>query len=367
MKEQEVSTSGAVTAGVLLFGGIAALIWGFPGFVIGSVLGVMLMLAAAKEQEKQRNAKARKAEVAPAGAPPSQRSPPVKTPEPSEAPDRRTNVPDLMHQREYEDAVVTLLAGCMVADGKVQQSEASMAASLIRNDDLLADKKGIMQKINAKARELYAARKESNAAFNLRISTDLDRLSHLRDPNLKERLALILDGMLEAVESGKSPDTEGFRKRVLGKLKSVAPSDSKREAAEQYILNSGDRQAIGVLQQMRSDPASYQDRLRQGASGNTVLRTALGVFTGFIAADLVTTAIHQYQLQQALQAFEAELSSTGEFDWSGTDSGGEPSATYTTAEDVPESACQDDNIDVASDESEEIDGDMSSDDFDLSV
>ena len=367
MKEQEISTSGAVTAGVLFFGGIAALIWGFSGFVIGSVLGVTIMLAAAKEQEKQRKAKAKIAEAVTTGAPEIQHVPPVKIPEPSQVSDRRTNVPNPMDLREYEDAVVTLIAGCMAADGNVQQSEASMTASLIRNDDLLLDKKGILQKINLKTRELYTARKESNAAFNLRISTDLDRLSRVRDPNLNERLALILDGMFEAIEPNQSPDTEAFRKRVLGKLKSEATSDPKIQAAEHFILNSGDNQAIKTLQQMRADPASYKDRLRQGARDNTVLRTAFGVFTGFIAADLVSTAIHQYQLQQALEAFETELASTGEVEWSGTGSAGEPNPTYTMAEDVPESACRDDNIDGASDESEEIDGDMGSDDFDLSV
>lgn len=44
------------------------------------------------------------------------------------------------------------------------------------------------------------------------------------------------------------------------------------------------------------------------------MKTALGVFTGMIAANLVTSAFHQYQLKEALANFNSQLESIGGLD-----------------------------------------------------
>lgn len=88
----------------------------------------------------------------------------------------------------------------------------------------------------------------------------------------------------------------------------------QQKAAEEYILRSGDNEAIKQLMLMKANPSSYQHQFQRAASDNNIMRTAFGVFTGFIAADLVTSAIHQHQLEESLANFETELDKIGGID-----------------------------------------------------
>jgi len=88
----------------------------------------------------------------------------------------------------------------------------------------------------------------------------------------------------------------------------------KQQAAEDYILKSGDEEAIKKLMLMRANPSSYQQQFKQAAGGNDTMRTAFGVFSGMIAANLVMDAIHAEQLQEAITAFNLELENMGGLD-----------------------------------------------------
>jgi hypothetical protein len=89
---------------------------------------------------------------------------------------------------------------------------------------------------------------------------------------------------------------------------------SKLQAAEDYIMKSGDEEAIKKLMLMRASPSSYQQQFKQAAGGNDIMRTAFGVFTGMIAANLVMDAIYAHQLQEAITAFNVELEGMGGLD-----------------------------------------------------
>jgi len=65
---------------------------------------------------------------------------------------------------------------------------------------------------------------------------------------------------------------------------------------------------------MVKNSGAYTNKFKQASKGNSVMKTALGVFTGFIAADLVTSAIHQHQLSEALSNFSTELENMGGID-----------------------------------------------------
>jgi hypothetical protein len=65
---------------------------------------------------------------------------------------------------------------------------------------------------------------------------------------------------------------------------------------------------------MKADPRQYEQRFKQAAQRNSVMRIALGVFTGMIAAEMVTGAIYQHQLQEALAQFDMELAGMGGLD-----------------------------------------------------
>jgi hypothetical protein len=98
------------------------------------------------------------------------------------------------------------------------------------------------------------------------------------------------------------------------KKKKKEEAERQQQAAEDYIMKSGDEEAIKQLMLMKANPSSYQSQFKEAAGGNSIMRTAFGVFTGFIAADIVTSAIHQHQLEEALANFEAELESVGGLD-----------------------------------------------------
>lgn len=80
----------------------------------------------------------------------------------------------------------------------------------------------------------------------------------------------------------------------------------------QVIKDLADKVALQAYQHMRQNPATFGARFKQAASNSSVMRTALGVFTGMIAADLVMGAVRQQQLEAALADFDKHLESIGE-------------------------------------------------------
>jgi len=66
----------------------------------------------------------------------------------------------------------------------------------------------------------------------------------------------------------------------------------RRKEAEDYILGSGDADAIKMLMLARANPANYSQVLSGGMNrGNDTLKTALGVMVGVAAGNLVANAI----------------------------------------------------------------------------
>jgi hypothetical protein len=208
--------------------------------------------------------------------------------------------------------VSTIIAGCLVADGNIEAAGLKAALALLKHDDSIPDKKAAIERLNKTIPKLLAARKASAAAFRLQVIAPLAELAQVRDTATKDPLLIILDGMMEGMSD--NADANAFANRVRAALGGGQPKLSRKEAVEHYILTSGDRQAIATFRQMQANPGRYGEQLRRGAQNNTILRTAAGVFAGFIAADLVTSAVHQYQLQQALESFDSELEKIGGLD-----------------------------------------------------
>lgn len=65
------------------------------------------------------------------------------------------------------------------------------------------------------------------------------------------------------------------------------PSERMRVAAERVIEASGDGRAIRHLGSLRRDPSHWTETLIRLASESLVLKVALGVFLGIVAADAV--------------------------------------------------------------------------------
>lgn len=83
----------------------------------------------------------------------------------------------------------------------------------------------------------------------------------------------------------------------------------RRKEAEDYIMSSGDPEAIKMLMLARANPANYSQVLTGGMNkGNDTLKTALGVMTGVVAGILIATAITASAIESALNDMQAELS-----------------------------------------------------------
>ncbi|MBN7796290.1 hypothetical protein [Parahaliea mediterranea] len=364
-KIEEADVGSRILGGALIAGIISAYFWGMGGLILGGIFGAALGYWAHNQKENEgKNNSAEVAALKPIASPPSAPCHEILThPDHPDSNPSNAGVPD---QSLYVEALITVLAGCIVADGKVEQSELKMASSLIKHDDLVTDKKLTVDATRLKIKKLFASRKESKAAFNLKISADLNRLAYITDAALRERLLLVLDGMVDALEGSDSPDTLKFKSKVQEKLSQASTPADKKDAVERYILNSGDQAAILTLHQMRANPAAYQQNLKNGARDNTTLKTALGVFTGFIAADLITSAIHQHQLQQALESFDAELANIGGLDALEFGGAEYSDLSYKFEEPIVEtSSYEQENGDITEADDADIHGDFDSDDFDL--
>ncbi|MDD2719940.1 MAG: hypothetical protein PHH47_01360 [Gallionella sp.] len=82
----------------------------------------------------------------------------------------------------------------------------------------------------------------------------------------------------------------------------------RRQEAEDYIMNSGDTEAIKTLMLARANPANYSQVMAGGMNrGNDTLKTALGVMTGVVAGNLIADAITASAISSALEDMQKEV------------------------------------------------------------
>ncbi|WP_035383895.1 hypothetical protein [Ferriphaselus sp. R-1] len=109
------------------------------------------------------------------------------------------------------------------------------------------------------------------------------------------------------------------------KLEAEQEVQRRRKEAEDYILNSGDSEAIKTLMLARANPANYSQVMAGGINrGNDTLKTALGVMAGVAAGNLVANAITASSISSALDDMQSELNtadhpSSGDSPWGGDD------------------------------------------------
>jgi len=104
----------------------------------------------------------------------------------------------------------------------------------------------------------------------------------------------------------------------------------RRREAENYILNSGDPEAIKTLMLARANPANYTRIMAGGMDrgndrGSDIIKTALGVTTGVVAGSLIANAITSSAISSSLDDTQANLDAVGhssisDASYSGSDS-----------------------------------------------
>ncbi len=205
------------------------------------------------------------------------------------------------------------MAAIIAADSIIEELEIEAATLLIENDDLITDKRSALDVLNDKVGVFFDERTKSKAIFKLKSSSTVHRINELKTPYLKDRLLIISEGLHDSINEGDKDET----REILDKIKSVMSDQSpnsltdRRHIAEEYIMKSGDKEAVELLNKIKKQPGNYGNNLKEAAKGNSILRTGLGVFGGMIAANLVTGAIRQYQLDEALSKFDANVEGNG--------------------------------------------------------
>lgn len=94
------------------------------------------------------------------------------------------------------------------------------------------------------------------------------------------------------------------RKKVAAEQEALR----RRKEAEDYIIQSGDQDAIKTLMLARANPANYSQVMSGGVNkGNDTLKTALGVMTGVVAGNLIANAITASVISSALDGMKSDL------------------------------------------------------------
>lgn len=84
----------------------------------------------------------------------------------------------------------------------------------------------------------------------------------------------------------------------------------RRKEAEDYIMSSGDPEAIKMLMLARANPANYRQILTGGMNkGSETLKTALGVMAGVAAGNLIANAVSAAAISNALESMNSNLAS----------------------------------------------------------
>lgn len=287
-----------VIIGALIFGWLGSF-FGSTGTVIGVIIGIIAGLNSDDDKSK--------AEIK--ALPNTNGSSIIKSVSDStilSPPDNVSKI-NLNEQNLYKEVVVEVIAACIAADGNIEESEIDMATLLIENDDLIFDKKGALESLRVNIDNFLQDCKKSKAIFKLKTTTIIHKADGIIDSLQRDRIDIVLDSMLDVVSAENRPDTVELIERIKSKLQNSSQKSSQQEAAERFILNSGNTEAIKSLREMQKNPSTYKDRLIQAAQGNTVMKTALGVFTGVIAANLITSAMQHTQPEQALANSNSDI------------------------------------------------------------
>ena len=100
----------------------------------------------------------------------------------------------------------------------------------------------------------------------------------------------------------------GSSKEKTEKENAAKEALRRRKEAEDYIMNSGDKEAIKMLMLARANPANYGQVLSGGMNtGNNTLKTAMGVMAGVAVGSLVANAVTASAISSALENAQAEL------------------------------------------------------------
>jgi hypothetical protein len=131
---------------------------------------------------------------------------------------------------------------------------------------------------------------------------------------MKSRLLMQLDSLSTGLGESEPKDCREFISKFQKALRKEFSASSGRIDAEAFIMRSGDSKAISTLQEMYRNPSRYRNILRSSAASNNVLKIALGVFSGMLAAEVAKAAISDYQMKNLISQLDKDFEKAGGLD-----------------------------------------------------
>jgi|GEM_PF-4257491 len=284
---------------MLLFGGIGAF-FGLVWFWIGIAIGIFVWV-------RSTNAKPK---VVPT---PAARSSPIFTGNEHMQCTPMLTSPSSDQVREYASCVIELYALILSFYPNSDSTKVNEITVILKHDDWISDKVGALEELAKRLQLIQVEQRDSSMLFQLHCNAQMERVLRLPVP-MKSRLAIQLDGLVVDCIDAHQIDCKNLVEKFRGTLRLDSPASSERLDAEDFIARSGDPKAVSTLQEMRRNPSRYKELLRNGASGNTVLKTALGVFSGMLAADTVRAAVSEYQRNNLQTQLDHDIAKAGGLD-----------------------------------------------------
>ena len=201
----------------------------------------------------------------------------------------------------------------MTAEGRTIEKQIEEAMLIVEHDEFIFDKKTSLESLASNLELLTSAHEKSEAIYKLKVSPIIHQVSEIDAILEKERIVIFVDAMIAKSDPANNNKIKNLADKIKQNL-NIQSEFSKQDLTESYIRRSGNVEAMNMLNNIKNKPGGFAHNLKQAANDNTVMRTALGVFTGMIAANLVTGAINQYRLDQALADFNAEIENLGGLD-----------------------------------------------------
>lgn len=118
----------------------------------------------------------------------------------------------------YQVLLPELIALCIAADGQIEESEIEIATAMIENDDFIEDKEMALKSLSNNIENLIAKREKSNAIFKMKSATIISKIPRVEKPEEKERLNIVIEGMLSSVSEPGLAETKNITDSIKNKV-----------------------------------------------------------------------------------------------------------------------------------------------------
>jgi len=130
-----------------------------------------------------------------------------------------STVPNSAIQNEfYESLLPELLALCITADGTPEIVERELALAILENDDFINNKPQAFTRLEQNIETLSAKRLKSITIFKLQVANITAKIPKITQAEQKERIYIIVDGMLATVHANGLVETKDVTDRIKNKF-----------------------------------------------------------------------------------------------------------------------------------------------------